>query len=170
PDLAGEGAVAFLCPRDRTAELADFLLSQGAKRVVVQSAEQVFEPENPPYAFGNSKAMKREPCAVLMSISTAFLPSCLAVSIFAFTSLAELTALPATSRITSPEATPFDAAWPVGSTLTTLTPLPLSLGASSTPSVSALLALMAPSSAIAVLSPGNAPSVTSAVFSSPLRI
>ena len=49
PDYSGEGAVAFLCPRDRTAALADFLLSKGAKRVVVESVEQVFETANPLY-------------------------------------------------------------------------------------------------------------------------
>jgi ATP phosphoribosyltransferase len=59
PDLAGEGAVAFLCPRERTAELSDFLLSQGAKRVVVQSVEQVFEPENPLYAALENKVLTK---------------------------------------------------------------------------------------------------------------
>jgi ATP phosphoribosyltransferase len=46
----GEGeAVAFLCPRDKAAQLADFLLSKGARRVGVHSVEQVFEIPNPLY-------------------------------------------------------------------------------------------------------------------------
>ena len=44
-----EGAVAFLCPRAKTSELADFLLSKGARRVAVQGVEQVFETDNPLY-------------------------------------------------------------------------------------------------------------------------
>ena len=43
------GAVAFLCPRGRAAELADWLLSQGAERVSVATLEQVFEVPNPLY-------------------------------------------------------------------------------------------------------------------------
>ena len=43
---SGSGAAAFLCPRSRAAELADFLLAKGARRVMVQSVEQVFETEN----------------------------------------------------------------------------------------------------------------------------
>ena len=35
------GAVAFLCPRGRTAALADWLLAQGAERVSVATLEQV---------------------------------------------------------------------------------------------------------------------------------
>ncbi len=49
PDFSGEGAVAFLCPREQTAALAGFLLSRGAKRVVAHSVEQVFETENTLY-------------------------------------------------------------------------------------------------------------------------
>ena len=48
PDGDGE-AVAFLCPRDKAAQLADFLLSKGARRVGVHSVEQVFEIPNPLY-------------------------------------------------------------------------------------------------------------------------
>ena len=48
PEVSGDRA-AFLCPRPRTAELADYLLSQGARRVVVQTVEQVFESVNPLY-------------------------------------------------------------------------------------------------------------------------
>ena len=60
PANAAGGEVAFLCPRERAAELADFLLARGAKRVVVQAVEQVFETDNPLYnalagkVFGNS--------------------------------------------------------------------------------------------------------------------
>ena len=46
PEVSGDRA-AFLCQRPRTAELADYLLSQGARRVVVQTVEQVFESVNP---------------------------------------------------------------------------------------------------------------------------
>jgi ATP phosphoribosyltransferase len=53
----GDGAVAFLCPRERTAELADYLLGQGARRVVVQSVEQVFETDNPLYNALASKVL-----------------------------------------------------------------------------------------------------------------
>jgi len=49
PDDAGGGAVAFLCPREKAAELADFLLSKGAGRVTVRNIEQVFEIPNPLY-------------------------------------------------------------------------------------------------------------------------
>jgi ATP phosphoribosyltransferase len=48
PDGEGE-AVAFLCARDKAAQLADFLLSRGARRVGVHSIEQVFEIPNPLY-------------------------------------------------------------------------------------------------------------------------
>ena len=48
-EVSGSGAASFLCPRARTAELADYLLSQGARRVVVQTVEQVFETDNPLY-------------------------------------------------------------------------------------------------------------------------
>ncbi len=43
------GSVAFLCPRARAAELADWLLSRGAERVGVTTLEQVFEVPNPLY-------------------------------------------------------------------------------------------------------------------------
>ncbi len=48
PDGEGE-AVAFLCPREKAALLADFLLSKGARRVGVHSVEQMFEIPNPLY-------------------------------------------------------------------------------------------------------------------------
>jgi ATP phosphoribosyltransferase len=60
PDVSGDGAAAFLCPRDRTAELAEFLLSQGARRVVAQSVEQVFETENPLYDALASRAFAQK--------------------------------------------------------------------------------------------------------------
>jgi ATP phosphoribosyltransferase len=43
------GDVALLCPRERAAELADFLLLKGAGRVIVREVEQVFEVPNPLY-------------------------------------------------------------------------------------------------------------------------
>jgi ATP phosphoribosyltransferase len=49
PEVLGDGMAIFLCPRARAAELADFLLSQGARRVVAQNVEQVFETDNPLY-------------------------------------------------------------------------------------------------------------------------
>jgi ATP phosphoribosyltransferase len=48
-EFSGSGAQAFLCPRPLAAELANYLLAQGARRVVVQSVEQVFETDNPLY-------------------------------------------------------------------------------------------------------------------------
>jgi ATP phosphoribosyltransferase len=53
------GAVAFLCPREKAAQLADFLLSKGAKRVVVNAAEQVFEVPNPLYDMLDSKVFAK---------------------------------------------------------------------------------------------------------------
>ena len=41
------GEVVLVAPRDKAAELADFLLARGARRVLVRAAEQVFEPDNP---------------------------------------------------------------------------------------------------------------------------
>ncbi len=51
PDDASDlaGAVALLCPRERAADLSDWLLSKGAQRVTVQTVEQVFEIPNPLY-------------------------------------------------------------------------------------------------------------------------
>jgi len=46
---ADGGSVAFLCPRGRAAELADWLLAHGAERVGVATLEQVFETPNPLY-------------------------------------------------------------------------------------------------------------------------
>lgn len=46
---ADGGPVAFLCPRARAADLADWLLAQGAERVSVATLEQVFEVPNPLY-------------------------------------------------------------------------------------------------------------------------
>jgi ATP phosphoribosyltransferase len=43
------GAVALVCPRARAADLADWLLAQGAERVSVATLEQVFEVPNPLY-------------------------------------------------------------------------------------------------------------------------
>jgi ATP phosphoribosyltransferase len=43
------GSVAFLCPRGRAADLADWLLAHGAERVGVATLEQVFEVPNPLY-------------------------------------------------------------------------------------------------------------------------
>ena len=49
PEGEAGGAVGFLCPRDKAAQLADFLLSKGARRVGVHNVEQVFEIPNPLY-------------------------------------------------------------------------------------------------------------------------
>lgn len=58
----GDGdAVAFLCPREKAAELADFLLSKGAKRVAVNAAEQVFEIPNPLYDTLEAKVLAKAP-------------------------------------------------------------------------------------------------------------
>jgi ATP phosphoribosyltransferase len=47
PEREPDGTVAFLCPREKAASLADFLLGHGAGRVKVGSVEQVFEAPNP---------------------------------------------------------------------------------------------------------------------------
>jgi len=61
PDGEGEagGAVGFLCPRDKAAQLADFLLSKGARRVGVHNVEQVFEIPNPLYDALEAKVFPR---------------------------------------------------------------------------------------------------------------
>jgi ATP phosphoribosyltransferase len=43
------GVASLLCPRDKAAELADWLLAQGAERVTVHAVEQAFETPNPLY-------------------------------------------------------------------------------------------------------------------------
>lgn len=53
------GEIAFLAPRDKAAELADFLLSRGAKRVCVRAVEQVFETQNPLYNLLAAKVLAR---------------------------------------------------------------------------------------------------------------
>jgi len=75
-------------------------------------------------ALGNGMATKWSPSAVWIRISTAFLPSCLALAISDFTSAGVDTDLPATSRMTSPAFSPLAAASPFGSTLTMATPFP----------------------------------------------
>ncbi len=46
-DADPQGFVALHCPRGKAAELADYLLAQGAERVTVTAVEQVFDRRNP---------------------------------------------------------------------------------------------------------------------------
>ena len=64
----------------------------------------------------NGKATKRSPCAVWIRMSTALRPSFCAAAMADLISAGVETARPWTSRITSPAATPFSAAAPLGST------------------------------------------------------
>jgi len=44
-----QGYVALHCARDKAADLATWLLTQGAERVTVAALEQVFDAKNPLY-------------------------------------------------------------------------------------------------------------------------
>ena len=59
PANGAGGEIAFLAPREQAAELADFLLSRGAKRVCVRAVEQVFETDNPLYNLLDAKVLSR---------------------------------------------------------------------------------------------------------------
>jgi hypothetical protein len=46
-DVDPQGFVSLHCARSKAADLADWLLAQGAERVTVAAVEQVFDKRNP---------------------------------------------------------------------------------------------------------------------------